>query len=239
MTHICHTLLPNSPPARAAARLLRLRHPAEARGRDDRAGVRSSVGPAHPGRRTDVVLLDVHLPDAGTGLALLARLARAAVRVVAMSAAGGVRGAALAAGAAGFVEQDGATDVLLEALFAAGAGAPPTAGPGADGCAPRWWRDRRRREARRGRLSGCPDTHPASWRDGLPPRRPADSTTTPCTAAGPRGPPTDRRPPWTDAATSPPARAAGAPGTGRPRSSAGWPSWSPPSSSAGCCRRAS
>ncbi|MGY1709455.1 response regulator [Geodermatophilus sp. SYSU D00758] len=86
--------------------------------------------------RPDVVLLDLHLPDAGTGLALLARLARTAVRVVAMSAAGGLRGAAMAAGAAGFVEKDGVPEALLEALFAAGAGAPPSAGPGADGGAP-------------------------------------------------------------------------------------------------------
>jgi DNA-binding NarL/FixJ family response regulator len=74
------------------------------------------------GRRPDVVLLDVHLPDAGTGLALLGELARAAVPVVAMSAAGGARRAALAAGAAAFVEKDGATDALVAALLDAGAG---------------------------------------------------------------------------------------------------------------------
>jgi DNA-binding NarL/FixJ family response regulator len=73
-------------------------------------------------RRPDVVLLDVHLPDAATGLSLLGELARAAVPVVAMSAAGGVRAAALAAGAAAFVEKDGATDGLVAALLTAGSG---------------------------------------------------------------------------------------------------------------------
>ncbi|MGY1659665.1 response regulator [Geodermatophilus sp. SYSU D00705] len=90
--------------------------------------------------RPDVVLLDVHLPDAGTGLALLEELASAAVPAVAMSAAGSVRRRALVAGAAAFVEKDGALDGLVAALLAAGTGG----------------------------VSGWPDTPQASWRDGLP-----------------------------------------------------------------------
>jgi DNA-binding NarL/FixJ family response regulator len=86
--------------------------------------------------RPDVVLLDVHLPDAGTGLSLLGELAGAAVPVVAMSAAGSVRGRALAAGAAAFVEKDGAVDGLVAALLDAGSGGAPSRRPGPDGGAP-------------------------------------------------------------------------------------------------------
>jgi DNA-binding NarL/FixJ family response regulator len=92
------------------------------------------------GAPPDVVLLDVHLPDAGTGLALLGELARAAVPVVAMSATGSARGPALAAGATAFVEKDGAVEELVAALLAAGSGG----------------------------VSGWPDTPQASWRDGPP-----------------------------------------------------------------------
>jgi DNA-binding NarL/FixJ family response regulator len=74
------------------------------------------------GLRPDVVLLDVRLPDPGTGLDLLGALHSAAVPVVAMSASGGLRAQALAAGAAAFVEKDGAADALVDALLAAGRG---------------------------------------------------------------------------------------------------------------------
>nr|WP_281245420.1 response regulator transcription factor [Geodermatophilus ruber] len=74
--------------------------------------------------RPDIVLLDVHLPDAAAGLGLIGALTRARVPVVAMSAVGGVRGASLAAGAVAFVEKDGAADTLVDALFAAGQGPP-------------------------------------------------------------------------------------------------------------------
>lgn len=84
----------------------------------------------------NVVLLDVHLPDAGTGLTLLGALVRAAVPVVAMSAAGGVRRSALTAGAAAFVEKDGAPEGLVAALLAAGAGGSRSAGPGTGEGAP-------------------------------------------------------------------------------------------------------
>jgi two-component system response regulator DesR len=71
-------------------------------------------------QRPDVVLVDVLLPDVAAGLALLAELSAAGVPAVAMSASGGVRARALAAGARAFVEKDGAAEVLLDALLAAG-----------------------------------------------------------------------------------------------------------------------
>lgn len=70
-----------------------------------------------------VALVDVLLPDATTGLALVRRLAeRPGCAVVAMSVRGGLRPAALAAGADAFVEKGGDIDALLDAVRAA---APP------------------------------------------------------------------------------------------------------------------
>jgi DNA-binding NtrC family response regulator len=67
-----------------------------------------------------VVLVDVFLPDATTGLALVRRLAqRSRWAVVAMSVRGGLRPAALAAGAASFVEKGGDIDAVLDAVRAA------------------------------------------------------------------------------------------------------------------------
>lgn len=71
-------------------------------------------------RRPDVVLVDVQLPDATTGLTLLADLARAGVPAVAMSWSGGLRARALAAGAVAFVEKDGAAEALVDAVLTAG-----------------------------------------------------------------------------------------------------------------------
>lgn len=69
-----------------------------------------------------VTLVDVMLPDEATGLALVRSLARRpGCAVVAMSIRGGLRAAALAAGAAAFVEK-GDIDAVLAAVRAA---APP------------------------------------------------------------------------------------------------------------------
>jgi DNA-binding NtrC family response regulator len=64
-----------------------------------------------------VAVVDTLLPDATTGLALVRHLAeRPGWAVVAMSVGGGLRPAALAAGAAAFVEKDGDIDALLHAV---------------------------------------------------------------------------------------------------------------------------
>jgi DNA-binding NarL/FixJ family response regulator len=64
-----------------------------------------------------VALVDVLLPDAVTGLALIRSLnARPTGAVIAMSVRGGLREAALAAGAVAFVEKGGDIDGLLAAL---------------------------------------------------------------------------------------------------------------------------
>jgi DNA-binding NtrC family response regulator len=67
-----------------------------------------------------VSLVDVFLPDEAAGLALISQLARRSGRtVVAMSVRGGLRSAALAAGAASFVEKSGDIDAVLDAVRAA------------------------------------------------------------------------------------------------------------------------
>lgn len=67
-----------------------------------------------------VAVVDVLLPDAGAGLALVRRLAqRPGCAVVAISVRGGLRPAALAAGAVAFVEKDGDIDALLHAVRSA------------------------------------------------------------------------------------------------------------------------
>lgn len=70
-----------------------------------------------------VALVDVLLPDEATGLALVRSLGRRPrCAVVAMSVRGGLRQAALAAGAAAFVEKAGDIDAVLDAVRAV---APP------------------------------------------------------------------------------------------------------------------
>jgi DNA-binding NarL/FixJ family response regulator len=72
-----------------------------------------------------VALVDVLLPDEVTGLALVRGLnQRPGCAVVAMSVRGGLRQAALAAGAVAFVEKGGDIDALLAAVRAAAAPAP-------------------------------------------------------------------------------------------------------------------
>jgi DNA-binding NarL/FixJ family response regulator len=68
--------------------------------------------------RPVVILLDLLLPRVEDGLALLPALA--GWPVVALSVRGGVRAAALAAGAVAFVEKGDTPEVVLAALRAAG-----------------------------------------------------------------------------------------------------------------------
>jgi DNA-binding NarL/FixJ family response regulator len=70
-----------------------------------------------------VALVDVLFPDEATGLALVRNLGqRPGCAVVAMSVRGGLRCAALAAGAVAFVEKGTDIDAVLDAVRAA---APP------------------------------------------------------------------------------------------------------------------
>ncbi len=64
----------------------------------------------------EVVVLDVLLPTAQDGLEVLKRLAESGRAVVALSIREGVRAAAVAAGAAAFVEKYAGPDALLETL---------------------------------------------------------------------------------------------------------------------------
>ena len=76
------------------------------------------------GADPSVALVDVLRPDDVTGLELVRRLNhRPGCAVVAMSVRGGLRDAALAAGAVAFVEKGGDIDALLAAVHAAAA--PP------------------------------------------------------------------------------------------------------------------
>lgn len=70
------------------------------------------------GADADVALVDVDLPDRAAVAARIRALA-GGVPVVALSLDGAARAAALAAGAAAFVEKDGASNALLTALRAA------------------------------------------------------------------------------------------------------------------------
>ena len=75
-----------------------------------------------------VALVDVLIPDEATGLALVRSLSQQPrCAVVAMSVRGGLRRAALAAGAVAFVEKSGDIDAVLGAVRAA---APPPIGCG-------------------------------------------------------------------------------------------------------------
>jgi DNA-binding NarL/FixJ family response regulator len=70
--------------------------------------------------RPAVALVDVLIPDEMTGLALVASLARRpGCAVVAISVRGGMRDAALAAGAVAFIEKDSDIDAILDAIRAA------------------------------------------------------------------------------------------------------------------------
>ena len=81
--------------------------------------------------RPAVVLLDVVVPDAVTGLSLLRDLSgRSRCPVVAMSIRGDLRDASLAAGAVGFVDKSDGVDAILHAVRSTGrpiirTGAPP------------------------------------------------------------------------------------------------------------------
>jgi DNA-binding NtrC family response regulator len=67
-----------------------------------------------------VALIDVLLPDDATGLGLVRSLnQRSGCAVVAMSVRGGLRAAALAAGAVAFVEKGSDIDALLDTIRAA------------------------------------------------------------------------------------------------------------------------
>lgn len=64
----------------------------------------------------DIVLLDILLPSAPEGLEVLRNLAAKGRAVVALSIRGGLRTAAMAAGAAAFVEKYAGGDALLQAV---------------------------------------------------------------------------------------------------------------------------
>lgn len=64
----------------------------------------------------DVVLLDLMLPEAEAGLALLRHLCSRGLAVVALSARGGLRSRALHAGAAAFLEKGGDPAAIVTAL---------------------------------------------------------------------------------------------------------------------------
>jgi DNA-binding NarL/FixJ family response regulator len=82
------------------------------------------------GAGPSVALVDVLLPDAMTGLALVGCLEqRPGCAVVAMSIRSGVRHAALAAGAVAFVEKGGDIDAVLNAIRAAPAPPEPLRTP--------------------------------------------------------------------------------------------------------------
>jgi DNA-binding NarL/FixJ family response regulator len=69
--------------------------------------------------RPDLVLLDLRLPTADEGLDLLRALGAERIPAVAMSISGGLRGAALAAGAVAFLEKEGSPEVLITVLLKA------------------------------------------------------------------------------------------------------------------------
>jgi DNA-binding NarL/FixJ family response regulator len=74
-----------------------------------------------------VALVDILLPDEVTGLALVRSLVQwPGCTVVAMSVRDGLRPAALAAGAAAFVEKGSDIDAVLDAVRAAASWVRPT-----------------------------------------------------------------------------------------------------------------
>ena len=81
-----------------------------------------------PAERTGplVALVDLLIPDAATGLALVHDLCQQpGCAVVAMSVRGGMRRAALAAGAVAFVEKGSDIDAILAAIRAAASARRP------------------------------------------------------------------------------------------------------------------
>jgi DNA-binding NarL/FixJ family response regulator len=71
------------------------------------------------GTRPSVALVDLLLPDTGTGLRLVRSLSRRpGCAVVAMSGRGGMREAALAAGARALVDKSGDIDAILDTIRA-------------------------------------------------------------------------------------------------------------------------
>jgi DNA-binding NarL/FixJ family response regulator len=86
---------------------------------DDAATALALADDTHP----SVALVDLLLPDDVTGLGLVSRLSQlAGCAVVAISVRGGLRSAALAAGAVAFVEKESDIDALLNTLRAAASG---------------------------------------------------------------------------------------------------------------------
>jgi DNA-binding NarL/FixJ family response regulator len=82
----------------------------------DAASAMALAAASHP----VVALVDVLLPDEGTGLSLIRTLCeRPRCAVVAMSVDNGIRDAALAAGAATFIEKADDIDALLHSIRAA------------------------------------------------------------------------------------------------------------------------
>jgi DNA-binding NarL/FixJ family response regulator len=89
----------------------------------DAAEARSLVAVVQP----DLVLLDVLLPTAREGLELLRALRAEGIPAVAMSISGGLRDAALSAGAVAFLEKEGSPEALIAVLLeAVRCGNPPT-----------------------------------------------------------------------------------------------------------------
>ncbi len=115
------------------------------------AGEASSTSAAYEAEARlcpDVVILDILLPTAQDGLAVLRHLAATGRVVVALSIREGLRTAALGAGAAAFVEKYAGPDVLLETLREAVARVPGrdsrTLGGGASSVGPQGGHDDRR-----------------------------------------------------------------------------------------------
>jgi DNA-binding NarL/FixJ family response regulator len=90
------------------------------------AGSPSEVLACAEALRPTVILLDLLLPTAAEGLALLPRLAR--WPVVALSVRGGLRDPALRAGARAFVEKGAMPEALLAVLRAVTMGRPANGG---------------------------------------------------------------------------------------------------------------
>ncbi len=126
---------PIDPPGNQPARLLVVEDDGRVRralvellGSDTGITVVGACGDAGTARRLiaalrpDIVLVDLLLPKAAIGLALVAELSRDGVTVVAMSVRDGMRDRALSAGAITFVQKDGDSDVFIATVLGAGRG---------------------------------------------------------------------------------------------------------------------